>query len=84
MACAGQLEGQEGDQNESLLELSDNEEIAGLMERSQVSKEDLASQLGYSQSFISQVLSGKRNWPEGKLEVARAYLADQLAVATIG
>lgn len=82
MGGYGQLEGprnNRGNGAANLLELSRNDQIATLLRQSHVSQEELANFLGYTQSFISQVLSGKRNWPDGKLEIAKAYLIDRVA-----
>jgi hypothetical protein len=46
-----------------------------------LSQDDLARHLGKSKSFISQLLSGKKNWPAGMRERAQAYIASVIPIA---
>jgi len=48
--------------------------IGQRMSRGGVTQEELSGHLGCTQQFLSKVLNGKRSWPEGMLERAKAYL----------
>jgi hypothetical protein len=45
------------------------------LQQAGLSQDDLAGHLGKSQAFISQLLSGKKHWPEGLREQAEAFIA---------
>jgi transcriptional regulator with XRE-family HTH domain len=40
-----------------------------------LSQDDLARHLGVSKSFVSKLLNGKKEWPEGIWERAEAFIA---------
>ncbi len=46
------------------------------LQRAGLSQDDLARHLGKTKGFISQLLSGKKQWPEGMRERAEAFIAN--------
>lgn len=46
-----------------------------LMRRAGVSQRDLARELGVTQPFVSQVLTGRRPWPQGLMEQAEEVVS---------
>lgn len=55
------------------------EPIGRLLARAGIGQTALALRLGVSQAFVSQLLSGKKRWPEEKERVARQFAASVLA-----